>query len=177
MKKTIIIPLVSLGIIAACTSAVLFARNGFNRINADDGTYTIELTAANATGSVVYDEDNWLYRFQISGTTKRDGKPFVSDPNYSYFADYADSGYTYGGDHILVLNNKTATYGNSYIYIFFNFSGPAELITAKAFYYVNDSAELSEEALSSGEGGYYFSYTLPGNSKITLEKIAFKYYC
>ena len=183
MKKTIIIPLVSLGIIAACTSAVLFASNGFNRINATDGKqqYKIELTSENATGSVTFDDDNWWYCFQLTGTTPRDKKPFNSHANYSYFADYTDTNYTYGGDHILELTNAYDQYGNSFIYLFFPITGPAEVTKAKAFYYLNAATEYSEADLSytiiGEEYGYLFTYSIPGHSTIKLDKIVFEYNC
>ena len=180
MKKTLPIVAVTAAALTIGASIALANHSNIDLINAlgDKQSYTIEITSANATGSVVYDSDNWCYRFQLTGTTKRDGRPFNSDPDYSYFADYGGSGYTYGGDHILILNNTTATYGNSFIYLRFPFSGPAELQSAKCFYRMGTTTgDLSEESLTADEGGYYLSMSIPGNTYLVLEKISFKYNC
>ena len=182
MKKTLPIIAVVAASLTIGASIAFANKQHFDVINAlgDKTSYTIELTASNATGTAVYDSENWCHRFQITGTTKRDGEEFNSDAVYSYFYDYTnleDAVFTYGGSHILVLHNNTVTYGNCGIYLLFPFSGPAELTSVKAFYYVGDSEELTEEALTPSSGGYLFTYSLPGNSYVTLEKISFKYNC
>ena len=182
MKKTLSIIAVAAASLTIGASIALANHQRFAPISAlgDKISYTIELTADNATGIATYDGGNWCHRFQITGTTKRDGLPFNSDASYSYFYDYTNfetASFTYGGSHILVLHNNTPTYGNCGIYLLFPFSGPAELTTAKAFYYVNDSEELSESVLTADSDGYLFTYVLPGNSYVTLEKISFKYDC
>ena len=182
MKK--VLPIIAVAAAALTIgSSVALARNSrFSLTNAVDPrtSYTLEITSANATGSVEFDNEFYAYRFQLSSQTVRDGKPFNSDANYSYFVDYTlgtDTVYEYGGDHILVVQNSQSYYGNALVYIRFPFSGPAELTTANVFYRINDATEDTEEALTDDGTGFYFEYSIPGNCSITINKFSFKYLC
>ena len=188
MKKTLIIPLVSSGVIIASAASILFAnqKQKLSQLMAGDSLidHTITLTKDN----VVFSNDEGYFElFKNNATKNGDGFGTVGaieDPGEFNYC-YGDT-MTIGGDHIFDLDSTVygTYYAPSFFIINFWFDNVAEYtsIVFNGEFYDNPyktspdyTLEFGPESIS--HDSFELDTTSLNHSKVILDSIVIKYKC
>ena len=175
MKKKALLIVMSSVVTAATAATVIFSTK-FSGEPVEAGSHKITLDASCAK-NCHYNEDEYRFDFELTGTTASGLFPFSSDSSYTYFYDYVNfdgASYTFGGDHILVFGNYNYACG---VYIAFDFEGPGICTAAYAVIKENSEKEYKHHNLSFEGGQYVYNRHIPDEGVVYILQFVFEYTC